>query len=410
MTLETMDIDPKRKRYIIDTLNPVLEEAVGALIAAEPGEPAEYLMAQFLAKLGGDVPALPDDPPEIQKNRELKATLAALKEDVVKAVTVNVQLGKTEEAKDDEEEEEEDEDDDIPEPEPITRTGNRTSVSAEAYGAWNQKAPAAGVGAFVAPVYEKTDEQVARIREILAKSWIFANVEEKQLDVIYKAMNKVEYKAEDVVLSEGDEGDYLFIVDDGKLVCYKEKEGEANVLKTCVGGDIFGELSLLYNAPRAASVKAKAPSLLWKLDRDTFKNIHSAATERARKQAALFLAKVHVLTSFTQVELTNLADVLVAMKFGPDEEVIKQGEDGDTFYIVEEGTLVVMKDGAEAMRYGPGDYFGELALLSKSSGKRQATVKTHTAARLLTLKRDAFKRMFGNLESMLLQNAKTTYT
>jgi len=403
MTLETMDIDPKRKRYIIDILNPVLEEAVGALIAAEPAEPADFLMTQFLGKLGGDVPSMPDDPPELVKNRELKATLAALKEDMRKAVVVNVQLGgggENEAKKEDEEEEEEEDDEDIPEPPPVTRTGNRQSVSAEAYGDWNKQNKQ-----FVAPVYEKTEENMARIREILDKSFVFANVDDKQLDVLYKAMNKVTLKPEEKVITEGDVGDFLFIVDEGKLICYKEAVGEGTVLKTCVAGDVFGELALLYNAQRAASVKAKADCVLWKLDRDTFSNIVVAAADKKREQSKAFLKKVPLLESFEASDLSNLSDVLVPMKFRTDQEVVLQGEAGDVFYIVEEGSLVAIKDGKEVMTYAPGDYFGELALLNASVGVRQCTIKATSDVRLLTLKRDAFKRMLGNLETIMMNKA-----
>jgi len=300
----------------------------------------------------------------------------------------------------DDEEEEEDDEEDVPEPPPVTRTGGRQSVSAEAYGDWNKVKTD-----FVAPVYEKTDAQVQRIRGIVEKSFIFSNVEEKQLEVLLKAMNKVELKAEEKIITEGDSGDFLFILDDGELICFKEKIGEGTVLKTCVGGDIFGELALLYNAPRAASVKAKAPCLLWKLDRDTFNNIHKVASEKSRKLAKTFLKKVPLLESFRDDQMASLSDVLVLMKYKSGEEILKQGEAGDTFYIVEDGTLAASKDGTQVMKYAPGDVFGELALLSGSAGIRAATVKATSDCRLLTLKRDAFKRMLGNLESVLLEKA-----
>merc|ERR1719379_319013 len=179
-------------------------------------------MTQFLGKLGGDVPSMPDDPPELVKNRELKATLAALKEDMRKAIVVNVQLGgggEDEGKKEDEEEEEEEDDEDIPEPPPVTRTGNRQSVSAEAYGDWNKQKTN-----FEPPVYEKTEEQADRIRGMLKKSFIFETIDEKNLEILVKAMHKVELKDGEKIITEGENGDYLFVVDKGKLDCHKDKE------------------------------------------------------------------------------------------------------------------------------------------------------------------------------------------
>jgi len=400
--LESMDIEPKRKRYIIDNLNPVLEEAVGALIAAEPADPAEFLITQFGSKLGAGysgAASYSDESPEVAKNKELHAQLEKLKDDVRKAVVVNVQLEKAgETAAKEEEEEEEDEDDDIPEPPPVTRTGNRTSVSAEAYGDWNKQKTN-----FEPPVYEKTSEQADRIRGMLKKSFIFETIDDKNLEILVKAMHKVELKDGEKIITEGENGDYLFVVDEGKLDCHKE--GSTDVLKACSSGDIFGELALLYNAPRAASVTAKAACLLWKLDRETFGHITSAASEKYRKTLKEFLSKVPILSSFKPAELGQLADVMVRTKVAPDTNILTQGEEGDMFYILEEGSAIALKDGNQVNSYGEGDYFGELALLNKKSGLRAATIKSTSEVRLLTIKRAEFKRLLGNLESVLLDKA-----
>jgi cAMP-dependent protein kinase regulator len=403
MTLESMDIEPKRKRYIIDNLNPVLEEAVGALIAAEPADPAEFLITQFGSKLGsqyGGASSYSDETPEVAKNKELYAKLEKLKDDVRKAVVVNVQLEKNagEPAKAEEEEEEEEDDEDIPEPPAVTRTGNRTSVSAEAYGDWNkQKAN------FEPPVYDKSAEQADRISGMLKKSFIFEMIDDKNLEILVKAMHKVEVGDGEKLITEGENGDYLFVVDEGKLECHKDKS--TDVLKTCSSGDIFGELALLYNAPRAASVTAKAACLLWKLDRETFGHITSAASEKYRKTLKEFLSKVPILSTFKAAELGQLADVMVRTKVAADTNILVQGDEGDMFYILEEGSAIALKDGAEVMKYAEGDYFGELALLSKKSGVRAATIKATSEVRLLTIKRAEFKRLLGNLESVLMDKA-----
>jgi cAMP-dependent protein kinase regulator len=398
-----MDIEPKRKRYIIDNLNPVLEEAVGALIAAEPADPAEFLITQFGSKLGsqyGGASSYSDETPEVAKNKELYAKLEKLKDDVRKAVVVNVQLEKNagEPAKAEEEEEEEEDDEDIPEPPAVTRTGNRTSVSAEAYGDWNkQKAN------FEPPVYDKSAEQADRISGMLKKSFIFEMIDDKNLEILVKAMHKVEVGDGEKLITEGENGDYLFVVDEGKLECHKDKS--TDVLKTCSSGDIFGELALLYNAPRAASVTAKAACLLWKLDRETFGHITSAASEKYRKTLKEFLSKVPILSTFKAAELGQLADVMVRTKVAADTNILVQGDEGDMFYILEEGSAIALKDGAEVMKYAEGDYFGELALLSKKSGVRAATIKATSEVRLLTIKRAEFKRLLGNLESVLMDKA-----
>lgn len=66
--------------------------------------------------------------------------------------------------------------------------------------------------------------------------------------------------------------------------CFKKFKPNENdtYLKTYKPGESFGELSLLYNAPRAASIKAKSDSICWGLDRQTFNHIVKDAAVRKR--------------------------------------------------------------------------------------------------------------------------------
>ena len=67
----------------------------------------------------------------------------------------------------------------------------------------------------------------------------------------------------------------MYVLESGSLECSKVfKPGQpATVLKTYVPGEGFGELALLYNAPRAATITATEESVCWRLDRGTFNHI-----------------------------------------------------------------------------------------------------------------------------------------
>jgi len=75
------------------------------------------------------------------------------------------------------------------------------------------------------------------------------------------------------VILQGDDGDSLYVVETGTLECYKTKDGAEIPLKEYQPGEAFGELALLYNAPRAASIRAKTAADLWALDRRTFNHV-----------------------------------------------------------------------------------------------------------------------------------------
>jgi len=191
------------------------------------------------------------------------------------------------------------------------------------------------------------------------------------------------------------------------LECYKKVGEEETMVKTCEAGDVFGELSLLYNCPRAASVESRENSVVWKLDRETFNHIVKDASIRRRERYEEILSKVPLLESISQYERSQISDALIAVMYDPGTDIITQGESGDRFYIVEEGTAKVYKDGLEMMVLGAGEYFGELALLRDEP--RAATVTASTQLKVLFLERASFKRLLGSVGEILGSKAKTRY-
>lgn len=296
-----------------------------------------------------------------------------------------------------------DEDDEPPEEfiKPKANLGRaRQSVSAEVFGEWNQKK------AFVPPVISKSDDQKGRLSECLQKSFLFSSLEEQGLSIVIGAMKEISVEPNSFVIEQGDDGDCLYVVESGKLDCLiKTSSGEDLVVKTCEQGDVFGELALLYNCPRAASVKSQEQCVLWELDRDTFNHIVSDAAQKKRVRYDAFLANVSLLQSMDAYERSQLADALKSETFDNHEEIVKAGDVGNKFYIIEEGEAVAEKNGQEVMHYGVGDYFGELALIRNQP--RAATVSAKGYTKVLSLDGRSFKRLL-NVNELLKRSVKYT--
>jgi len=197
------------------------------------------------------------------------------------------------------------------------------------------------------------------------------------------------------------------------LGCEKtfKKGDKPTFLKNYYEGDSFGELALLYNVPRAASIYAKTDVILWALDRGTFNNIVKEAAIKKREKYEKSLKNVHILSTIDNYELSQICDAVHSEKVNAGEFIIKQGEKGDKFYILDEGEAYASKvfnEGEEAKNvkdYKSGDYFGELALLKDEP--RAASIIAKTDCKLLTLDRMAFKRLLGPLEDILQRNSET---
>merc|ERR1711934_261472 len=108
-------------------------------------------------------------------------------------------------------------------------------------------------------------------------------------------------------------------------------DGNETNVKTCEAGDVFGELALLYNCPRAASVEAMETCVLWQLDRDTFNHIVKEAAQKKRTRYDSFLSKVPLLGSMDAYERSQLADALKSESFAAGSTIVNQGETGKSF-------------------------------------------------------------------------------
>ena len=90
---------------------------------------------------------------------------------------------------------------------------------------------------------------------------------------ISEAFKEVNFKAGDSIIKEGEEGRELFFLVEGEAYASKVIEGAAKEVKQYKTGDYFGELALLKNEPRAASIIARSDCACVSMDRHSFKRM-----------------------------------------------------------------------------------------------------------------------------------------
>lgn len=396
----------EHQEYIQQKVNPILENLVTQLLLERPDHLAPFMIKWLTENTKTPAAAALTEGVPLYELTTLKAELEQLQEEVKKLEADAGEIGgsntgKDNSKKDDESEEEDDEDDveDLPPPPSTYLKKERTSVSAEAYGAFNVKK------AFSPPVHAKTDEQKSRIKDVLVKSFMFNTLEKSDMEIVIGAMVEKICEKGARVIEQGDDGDCLFVVESGSVDCYKKADGEDKLVKSCQAGDAFGELALLYNCPRAASVVAADKVVLWQLDRETFNHIVRDAAQKRRERYEDFLKNVPILETMEAYERMQMCDALQNETIPAGSKIVQQGDAGDKFYILEEGEAVATKvytpgsPPQEVLKYGAGDYFGELALLNNET--RAATVIAKTECRVLTLTGSVFKYLLGPLEEIL---------
>jgi putative peptide zinc metalloprotease protein len=200
--------------------------------------------------------------------------------------------------------------------------------------------------------------------------------------------------AGEAVVRQGDTATEFFLVRHGRVNIVDETpDGEDDVLRSVSEGEAFGEVALLQSTQRTATARAESDCELFVVDKGSFDRLladHVRVPDLAPSVSAL--NDVWSLPPFRKLSADDALRVAQAgewVALHSDTEVITEGEAGDAFYVVAAGRLQVFEHGNLVRDLGPGDHFGEIALLLDVP--RTATVRSRTPVRLFKLDRDAFK-------------------
>jgi cAMP-dependent protein kinase regulator len=162
-------------------------------------------------------------------------------------------------------------------------------------------------------VIPKSEDEAMRIHRVMDRNILFKYLDSEQRKIILNAMFQVDKVAGDVIIRQGDEGDNFYVIDSGIAEIFiNQKNAPPLLVLTCKDGDSFGELALMYDAPRAATVIAKTPMKLWAMDRLTYKHILMGTTLKKRNMYKEFLEKVPILKSLDPYERLKVFSLLLS--------------------------------------------------------------------------------------------------
>ncbi|XP_041375164.1 LOW QUALITY PROTEIN: cAMP-dependent protein kinase type II regulatory subunit-like [Gigantopelta aegis] len=282
------------------------------------------------------------------------------------------------------------------------RYARRTSVSGERY-----DPEADDDDDDVKIVNPKSDVQKRRLADAIGGILLFRSLESDQVNDVINAMFEKRVQSDEIVMKQGDNGENVYVVDSGTYVVSINVSGKTKVIHTFVNSGCFGELALMYNMPRSATITAVDSGLLWAMDRHSFRRIVLKAAFKKRKMYESFLEQVPILKSLDRYERMNLADALVTRHFADSEVIIKQNDEADGVYFVEQGTvqISITRRNGNTEPIGTlktGKYFGELALITKK--RRSANVNALGDVKVAFLGRESFERILGCCVDIMKRN------
>jgi len=257
---------------------------------------------------------------------------------------------------------------------------------------------------FRPPKFHHSDDEFEIINKALKKNFVFSDLGTNELLPFMEAFERCTFKAGEVIITQGDKGDYFYIIYHGKVVfdVNGKKVGKAGK------GNSFGELALLYTCPRAATVTAYKDVTLFRVDQNTFRYILQNQTKKSLQEKLDLLRGIEFFSQLSNYDLEKLSNVMVPVVFSPGDYLVRKGEMGNEFYVIQEGEILITDISVGSTTYadqklGPGDYFGERSLTTLEPRAANAVASTYGVA--FSIDGPTFQRKLGEI-SDLIQRAQ----
>ncbi len=253
--------------------------------------------------------------------------------------------------------------------------------------------------------------------QLLAQDWL-QRLEPEVLQALKAAWETVELAQDAILLREGDPGDALYILQEGALaVTRKNTAGTQLVLEEHrTPGQVIGEIALITNLPRNATIHALQPSTLWRLTKDTFDALsvrHPALRQAFSAWLAPRLQRGQLVGILNDIFGPLEVDAFMAIQsqlewlsLASGDLLFREGDPGDAMYFVVSGRLKVitrLPDGTEKFvgEVGSGEIVGEFALLTGEN--RNATVYAVRDSNLARLTTAVFKQLLAQYPQAVMQ-------
>nr|KAE8946392.1 hypothetical protein PF009_g3975 [Phytophthora fragariae] len=255
-------------------------------------------------------------------------------------------------------------------------------------------------------VYPKSERSRELLLKVLQSNVLFKGQSHGELRDCLDAFFPMHVEPSQTVIKQGAQGDNFYAVESGQLEILVSMGGAPPIRYGFLGPGLgFGELALLYNMPRAATIRAVTDGELWALERNTFREILASHKLNRLNRTLEVLGKIAMLSKLTSSELQQVAAAMDWEEFEEQAAIVRQGEVGEKFYIINKGEIVVTQVDANTgeenviRRLKAGDHFGEMALFKDEM--RSATCTAVTRVQCVTLERAHFIAMLGTLQELM---------
>ncbi|CAD8139143.1 unnamed protein product [Paramecium octaurelia] len=192
--------------------------------------------------------------------------------------------------------------------------------------------------------------------QIIVKSfkshYVFFNLSQQLIDFLITKLVYCTQKKEQFIFQQGDQATSYVIIQKGQAeVIINEKQ-----VKVISEGQYFGEIALLYNTTRSASIKTITDCNFWMLDRITFRKAVASMMKAEYEENRKFINEIEQFSFMTPQQKDKVAHSLIKTKFEPGDSIVNEGDQADSYYIIKSGTIGVYKGNKQINTMGVLDF------------------------------------------------------
>uniref|UniRef100_A0A224XKS9 cGMP-dependent protein kinase n=1 Tax=Panstrongylus lignarius TaxID=156445 RepID=A0A224XKS9_9HEMI len=240
------------------------------------------------------------------------------------------------------------------------------------------------------------------IRAAILDNDFMKNLDLTQIREIVDCMYPVEYPSGALIIKEGDVGSIVYVMEEGRV----EVSRENKYLSTLAPGKVFGELAILYNCKRTATIKAATDCKLWAIERQCFQTIMMRTGLIRQAEYTDFLKSVPIFKNLPEETLIKISDVLEETYYNEGDYIIRQGARGDTFFIISKGQVKVTIKQPNSLEekfirtLRKGDFFGEKALQGDDLRTANIVADDPDGVSCLVIDRETFNQLISGLDEI----------
>ncbi|KAL0126994.1 hypothetical protein PUN28_005375 [Cardiocondyla obscurior] len=241
------------------------------------------------------------------------------------------------------------------------------------------------------------------IKSAILDNDFMKNLELTQIREIVDCMYPVTFPAGSTIIQEGDVGSTVFVMEEGKV----EVSRDGKYLSTLQQkGKVLGELAILYNCKRTATITAATDCQLWAIDRQCFQTIMMRTGLSRQAEYTDFLKSVPIFKNLPEETLIKISDVLEETFYNNGDYIVRQGARGDTFFIISRGQVrvTIKQPDTTEEKYirtlRKGDFFGEKALQGDDLRTANIIADDPEGVSCLVIDRETFNQLISSLDEI----------